>query len=353
VSKIFSDDVTESAVFDIHDFDRYPHVLMQEVIKFIKGEEIHFARDDKGKLLEINGITNNQLKSHCQFIHDNQTTSIHCFSNNCDDMIISTNNLKFGNFHFYPLGQEIHCIQDEFDLFPGDGKIENQHNYFKIFTNDSGMIVKVDNNHKVIYEAEYSADNRLLYQNAYGIETKFEYDAGIILTKMQQIDNVLIEKSRFEYSNNRIEQVYDITNSTGQLKTVHNYSHTDSGHLNINLIGDGVKRRYFNKNGSLVAKICLPLENPKDLTDFVLPSLHDIPVTFKTVELVVIDEESKNIRIIKKENGQIQLDQTGFYNNGLLTKIINHKDSINSTCLFSLFRSRHWTDLTEFDDGVL
>ena len=353
MSKIFGDAGTDSVVFDIHDFDTYPHLLMQEIIKFAKGEVIHFARDAEGRLLEINGITNLEVKSHCQFIYDSKTTSIHCFSNNFDDNPITANHLKFGNFHFYPLGQVIHCIHDEIDVYPEEGKIQNQHNYFKIFTSDSGMIVKILNNRDVVFQAEYSADKRLVCRIVNGIETNFEYDAGIIHTKTVYSDNVLDEKFRFEYSKNRIEQVYDITNNTDQLKFVYKYSQDDSVNLNLNLISDGVKRRYFSKNGSLLASICLPLDNTKDLTDFVLPSLHDIPVTFKTVELVLIDEESNNIRIIHKENGHILFDQTGIYNNGLLTKVINGKECINLTCLSSLFRSRHWMDLTEFDDGVL
>ena len=88
-------------------------------------------------------------------------------------------------------------------------------------------------------------------------------------------------------------------------------------------------------------------------TEITNVKLKDIPHTFENVDLVLVDQDTSNMRIIQKYNGTRHIDQTAVFNNGLISTVYNSPGSECNSLLPTFFTSRHWSAILENDDNIL
>ncbi|NLD91337.1 MAG: hypothetical protein GX639_01580 [Fibrobacter sp.] len=340
-------------------FDDYPEYILQHILQFTKGRLITFSRDEAGKVIKITGKTDGNVESESVFIYDGATVSVHSYCHNCEDNPLSDHDrITFTDFHIdFSNNRLVVYNSDSTDFYPEDKTINRNHMNHKIFYSASDKVVKILQDNKLWYSAEYNANSNLLKEKHGEIINEFGYDGNNKKFKNSTSDDgTIIDHFIYEYAEGSAIpfRSFKRINNQIQLDQLNTQiSSEEFEHVQLELVFDGIARNFYDESGSLVIKVRLPDDPSQSSIHYSIASLKDKGGKFDSIDMVLVDNNAKSIRILKKINEKRIVDQTAFYQKDHITKVYNHKDAQYTAVLGSFFSSLKWSDIIERDDNIL
>jgi hypothetical protein len=286
-------------------FDKYPIYLLEQVLQFSKGDVIEIDRDEIGRVKRILGLIDGEIESDSTFIYDEGSTTIHCFCHNCeDDPVSKLERMSFADFHIDHFKESLISYSlDITEFYPECKEIKRYHSYHKIFTNNDGNVIKILQDNKPCYDAEYDDYKKIIRKIHGPITTEYKYSNNQLILKKCSSDKEIIEQITYEYAENEQGpvQVFSNTDSCLRLKALNSYCISISELIHLTLENDGIARYHYDNSGNLVLKIHIPYNIQKLDDDIALTHLKELPGKFETVEMFLVDNTTGDMRIIKKK----------------------------------------------------
>lgn len=334
--------------------EKYPIYLLDHLLQFCKGKIIKVHRDNKGSVQRITGLIESQLESDITFIYEDGSTSIHCYCHNCeDDPIITMEKMTFADFHIdHRKNNEINFSLDITDFYPECNEIKRFHTYHKLFTDKYGNIVKIIQDKKPWYNAEFNDHHKITSKSIGTLKTDYQYNNNQLVLKTCNSENELIEQNTFEYAENQPGPVrmFNKGDSDLQLVALNSFCESADEAIQTAFEFDGVARYYYNNSGNLILKVHLPHDKNRMDENMTVDQIHELQDMVTTIEMFIIDTKSGSMRVIQKKEGVKILDQTSIFENGLLMKVYNNLEAINNTLQSIHFANKHWSNIIEIDD---
>ena len=348
---------SEEDAANVLPFDKFPTILLEHILQFTKGQLIMFTRDEDGRLERITGKTDGEVESSCIVVRDGSKTSVHCHCHNCEDALDTEfDRLTFADFHIdFPNKNLIVYTLDVAEFLPEDHEIKKCHFNFKLYLNDSGMVIRMQHNKDRLYHAEYDCNHNLIKVLDGKVTTVFDY-AGDKKKSMKRTTCEGVESNlsfKYDCKLKAPVKIFCTDQKDPKLIQINKSINPSYKKSFVELIYDGVSRGYFDATGLLNVKVRLPKqENGKEVI-YSIDDLKEYCGSLNTIDAVIADQRTRTMRILRKVNGERRLDQTSTFRDGLIVKIYNHKDATFTSVLSSHFSSRHWSDIIEKDDGIL
>lgn len=327
--------------------DNFPIHLVKQILQFVHGDKIYFNRNSAGKLSEIVGIANDNVVSKTLFEYESERISIYSFCDNQDDEL-HPSDVSFCNCHIrLPIRNTWSYSTDLTEIVAKDKNVLQYHFSNKIRLNSLGQVVDIVDvkNRASLYHSEYNEDGLLISEEYNGNKIKNEYNNhGCKTSKKVLRGKDLLEEWIYEYDEDAIGPSREYLNINGAriLKQINSYIRNYQRGFNIKILPDGIIRKYYTYFGDLIASIHVPKCNHLKKDEYSFENTFENQELFPSIHFTIVDNKSGSAMRVQKEDGIHLVNQTVKYSDGLISKVVNKKDSLNKICQLSHFEKEWW-----------
>ena len=327
--------------------ENLPNEILRFILNYVGGHDIHFQRDETGRVQAIIGLKDDHMSSKTMFTYDDESTVVHCSTNlnedckECSDLI---DPITMVDFHIIPSRKDKwYCAVDYTELNTHTQTVEKIVKSYRFFYNEHNKIIKFEEDGSSVYTVEYDdAGRKILYSNA-SKNIEYEYDGDLRIRSREFQGDELFQEFEYEYTTDCIGPVamYDVSNEIRSLCQENIFLSHDVDVPKLNAC-DGVQRNYYTKDGSHLASYYLPPQTETGPSFLLLRQMLDIPDDIPDLFVSLTNPETNARRIIQKENNRLFLDMTIEFVDGKLSKVSHNPKAGFNGMAMSLIEKYWW-----------